>query len=157
MGGSVGVGVGTAEGVQASGTASSDTIASGAARSSPRSLRIFASPPVCVDYIPWNVALQTPTLLLMATSGAGAEFQSVRATLAARAREIRRRRRLSQEALSDLAGCDRTYIGMIERSIGNPSLRILASIAYALEVRTQELLEERKVENPGATDLGEYT
>ena len=85
------------------------------------------------------------------------EFQSVRARLAARVREIRRRRRLSQEALSDLAGCDRTYVGMIERSKGNPSLRILASIAYALKVRTEELLEERKVEKLGATDLGEYT
>ena len=62
------------------------------------------------------------------------EFEDVRAVVAARIRELRLANGLSQEKLADLAGCDRTYVGMLERRLGNPSLRVLVRIAGALSV-----------------------
>ena len=46
---------------------------------------------------------------------------------------------MSQEALADQSECHRTYIGMLERKQGNPSLRILGSISQALGVSVDEL------------------
>ncbi len=68
-------------------------------------------------------------------------FIRTRNTLAIRLRELRRQRGLSQERLADLAGCDRTYIGMLERKLGNPSLSVLGAIADALGVDIPRLLE----------------
>jgi len=68
------------------------------------------------------------------------EFNRVRGIVAARIRLLRQTRGLSQEQLADEAHCHRTYVGMLERSQGNPSLRILAEIAEALGVATAELL-----------------
>ena len=67
------------------------------------------------------------------------EFERVRGVVALRIRELRLARGISQEELADQARCHRTYIGMLERSQGNPSLLILARIASALEVTTNEL------------------
>lgn len=67
-------------------------------------------------------------------------FARVRATVAARIRELRRARGLSQEELADQAGCHRTYIGMLERGEGNPSLSVLTSIAEALDIEVAELV-----------------
>ena len=71
-----------------------------------------------------------------------AGFVGTKETLALRLRELRRVRGLSQEKLADLAGCDRTYIGMLERKIGNPSLSVLSGIAGALGVDIAELLRK---------------
>lgn len=68
-------------------------------------------------------------------------FVSARDLLAVRLRVLRLERRLSQEKLADLAGCDRTYISMLERRLGNPSLSILGAIADALEVDIPRLLQ----------------
>ena len=68
------------------------------------------------------------------------EFDEVRVAVAVRLRELRQARGLSQEALADQAGCHRTYVGMLERSLGNPSLHVLARIATALNVRVLDLL-----------------
>ena len=70
----------------------------------------------------------------------GSEFEKARAVIAARIRELRLEKGLSQEKLADLAGCDRTYVGMLERKLGNPSLRVLVEIARALEVPVNALL-----------------
>ena len=54
--------------------------------------------------------------------------------LAARVRELRSERDLSQEQLALAADVDRTYVSQIERDAGNPSLRVLCKLADALGV-----------------------
>lgn len=58
-----------------------------------------------------------------------------------RVRTLRRSRGLSQEALADLAGLDRTYISGIERGKRNVSLRNIDLIARALKVRVRDLFK----------------
>ena len=76
------------------------------------------------------------------------EYERVRAVMAARIRALRLAKGLSQEQLADLAGCDRTYVGMLERQKGNPSLSILTAIASALGERLDELFAD---EDPSDT------
>ena len=47
-------------------------------------------------------------------------------------RRLRRQRRLSQEALADLAGINRSYLGEVERGQVTPSLETIDKIAHAL-------------------------
>jgi transcriptional regulator with XRE-family HTH domain len=57
---------------------------------------------------------------------------------------VRRRRltkSLSQEALAEIAGFDRTYISLIERGARNPSFINLCRIASALETTPSQLLK----------------
>ena len=68
------------------------------------------------------------------------EFDRAKAVIAGRVRQLRQERGLSQEELADQAGCHRTYVGMLERSVGNPSLAVLASLADALGVALAELV-----------------
>lgn len=67
-------------------------------------------------------------------------FIAAREKLATRLRELRLERGLSQEELADIAGCDRTYVGMLERKLGNPSLAVIAALAEALDVDIPRLL-----------------
>jgi DNA-binding XRE family transcriptional regulator len=59
-------------------------------------------------------------------------------------REIRNKKGLSQEQLGFEAGYHRTYIGMLERGLMNPSLRTILSIASALDCPASEFV--RRVE-----------
>ena len=68
------------------------------------------------------------------------DFDSLRKVVGARLKELRRARGLSQEELADQAGCHRTYVGMIERGEGNPSLEMLSRIAGVLDVEVVEFL-----------------
>ena len=68
-------------------------------------------------------------------------FNQARGTLAERIRTLRSKRGYSQEHLADKAECHRTYIGMIERKISNPSLKLLVALADALDVGVDELLK----------------
>lgn len=70
------------------------------------------------------------------------EFERARRVIGPRIRELRKSKGLSQEQLADLAGCDRTYVGMLERQQGNPSLSVLASVASALGATIHELLAD---------------
>ena len=55
-------------------------------------------------------------------------------------REIRKAKELSQEALADKAGFDRTYISLLERGMRNLSLVNICRLAEALDVNINELL-----------------
>ncbi|MVF12328.1 helix-turn-helix transcriptional regulator [Ketobacter sp. MCCC 1A13808] len=56
-------------------------------------------------------------------------------------REIRKSKGLSQEALADIAGVDRSYMGHIERGEKNITLTKIYQIAEALNIDASELLE----------------
>jgi transcriptional regulator with XRE-family HTH domain len=57
-------------------------------------------------------------------------------------REERFKRRLTQQALGDIAGVHRTYIGMVERGEKNLTLTNIQKIAKALKIKPSELLEK---------------
>jgi transcriptional regulator with XRE-family HTH domain len=63
------------------------------------------------------------------------------AQFAKRVRELRDRKGISQERLSELAGLHRTYIGMIERAEKNITLVNLEKVARALGVKPSFLLD----------------
>jgi transcriptional regulator with XRE-family HTH domain len=54
----------------------------------------------------------------------------------------REARRLSQEAFADLSGLHRTYISQLEHGHKSPTLRVIARLAAALEVRADELIKQ---------------
>ena len=58
-----------------------------------------------------------------------------------RVRALRHAIGLSQEALADKCGLDRTYVGGIERGERNPSLRNIFRIAVALNVSLSSLVQ----------------
>ena len=66
-----------------------------------------------------------------------------RDTLARNLRLLRGERGLSQEALADLAGLHRTYVGSIERSERNVSLDNIQRLAASLDVTVARLLTEQ--------------
>ncbi len=57
-----------------------------------------------------------------------------------RVRALRTERGLSQEALADLAGIHRTYVGSVERGERNMALDNIHALADALGVAAGELL-----------------
>ena len=58
-------------------------------------------------------------------------------------RRLRMAAGLSQEALADKCDLHRTYIGAVERSERNVTLKTIGKIAVALNVDPLDLLEER--------------
>ena len=56
-------------------------------------------------------------------------------------KRLRKERGLSQEALADEAGLDRTYISGIERTVRNPTLTVLDRIAKALNCGVGDLAD----------------
>lgn len=67
---------------------------------------------------------------------------SARSRLAKNIRLLRARDGLSQEALADLVGLHRTYVGSVERSERNVSLDNIEKIAGALNVDICDILSE---------------
>lgn len=55
-------------------------------------------------------------------------------------RQARQAVGLSQEALADKAGIDRTYVSGVERGVRNPTVIIVARLAEALDVAAADLL-----------------
>ena len=62
-------------------------------------------------------------------------------------REVRTERGLSQEKLALESKYHRTYIGMLERGLQNPTLRTIVRLAEILEVPPSEIVSrfERKM------------
>ena len=56
-------------------------------------------------------------------------------------RDLRKKRKLSQEQLAHVANVHRTYIGMIERAEKNITLLNIEKIATALDVSVDDLLK----------------
>jgi len=65
---------------------------------------------------------------------------SARKRLAKNLRSLRARDGLSQEALADLVGLHRTYVGSIERCERNVSLDNIERLAQVLKLDISELL-----------------
>lgn len=65
----------------------------------------------------------------------------VRSRLATNMKRLRKERGLSQEALADSAGLDRTYVSGIERLVRNPTITVVDRVAKALECRLGDLLD----------------
>ena len=60
--------------------------------------------------------------------------------LARNLRLIRARKGISQEALADLAGLHRTYVGSVERGERNISIDNIEKLAHALGVLAADLI-----------------
>ena len=73
--------------------------------------------------------------------------------LAQAIRQVRRRRRLSQEKLAARAGIHRTYMSAIERGKANMSIGVASRLAEALGMTLSELL--RRAEDFAGTGRGE--
>ncbi len=63
-----------------------------------------------------------------------------RAALAAQLRAVRERRGLTQEALAERAGMDRSYVSGIERGRHNVPLDTICRLAWALGMEVRDLL-----------------
>ena len=71
------------------------------------------------------------------------------------ANEIRHRRKqlgISQEELGFRCGLHRTYISLVERCLRSPTIDSLSKIAFALGVRTYELLSHAEDHITGGND-----
>lgn len=71
---------------------------------------------------------------------------NARQRLASNLRSLRAQHKLSQEALADLVGLHRTYVGSVERSERNVSLDNVERLAAALGVDIADLLSESPIE-----------
>ena len=65
----------------------------------------------------------------------------IREVFARNLRNLRREKGMSQEALADEAGVDRTYISALERSAYSASITMVEKLAKVLGVEASVLLE----------------
>lgn len=66
-------------------------------------------------------------------------------SLGAAVRAVRHERGLSQEALADAAGIDRSHMGKIERGERNVTILNIARIATALDALPSDILRAAKL------------
>jgi transcriptional regulator with XRE-family HTH domain len=66
--------------------------------------------------------------------------------------ELRRAKKLSQEALADMSKVHQTYLSGVETGKRNASLLVLERIATALGVDPEELVRRRRRRAAGAAD-----
>jgi transcriptional regulator with XRE-family HTH domain len=67
-----------------------------------------------------------------------------REILAANMRKLRKDKGLSQEALANEIGVDRSYISSLERCVYSASLDMLDKIAAAFDTKTNLLITEKR-------------
>jgi transcriptional regulator with XRE-family HTH domain len=65
-------------------------------------------------------------------------------------REIRTERGWSQEKVALEAGYHRTYVGILERGLQNPTLRTIMSLAKVLGVGAAKIVERVEAKMEGA-------
>ena len=70
-----------------------------------------------------------------------ARREEVKKRFGARMRQLRKARKMSQEAVALKSGLDRSYLGQIERGESNVALINIHRIAEALEVEAGELFQ----------------
>ncbi len=75
--------------------------------------------------------------------GSRRQFHERRRAFGRRLRALRLERKLSQEALADLAGIHRTYVGSVERGERNIALDNINALADALGVSPGSLVDDR--------------
>jgi transcriptional regulator with XRE-family HTH domain len=63
--------------------------------------------------------------------------------LAARIRELRRRRKWSANHLADFSGLGRGYLSEVESAKKSPTLRTLVKLAEALQIEVGDLFSEK--------------
>ncbi|MGD9965799.1 MAG: helix-turn-helix domain-containing protein [Hyphomonadaceae bacterium] len=68
----------------------------------------------------------------------------LREVLAKNLRRVRHERGLSQEALADEAGIDRTYVSALERSVYAATVDMIEKLAGVLDTEPADLLTNRK-------------
>lgn len=56
-------------------------------------------------------------------------------------RELREKKKLSQEKLAEFCNLDRTYISLLERGLRQPTLTTLFKLSDALNIKPSELVE----------------
>ena len=71
-------------------------------------------------------------------------YEDARKRLSEKVRKARSKLGLSQEALALQAGINRSYVGQIERGIGNPSLQVMVKLASTLQIDVADLLKRDK-------------
>lgn len=74
-----------------------------------------------------------------------AQKERIKKRFGARVRQLRKARKLSQEALGLEAGLDRSYVGSIERGESNVALINIHRLAGALKVEAGELFSQGSV------------
>ena len=69
---------------------------------------------------------------------------NARQRLSSNLRHLRAEKKISQEALADLAGLHRTYVGSVERAERNVSLDNIEKLALTLGVDITQLLSDNR-------------
>ena len=83
-------------------------------------------------------------------------MRSIYPVLGRTIRELRKKRGLSQDVLSGLAGIARTHLTMIENGKIHANIETVWKLAIALDLRPSELFAhvERALEQDGRKDAG---
>ncbi len=68
--------------------------------------------------------------------------ESLSASFAKVLQRARHAKGLSQEALAHRAGLHRTYVGLVERGIRNPTIEVGHALAQALGTHLSQLIKE---------------
>lgn len=68
-------------------------------------------------------------------------FADARCRIGRRIKDIRKKRRISQEKLAEATGKSREYIGYLERGERSPSFEMILTLSIALEVKPSDLIE----------------
>ena len=84
-------------------------------------------------------------------------MQDIARQVGARIREIRQRKKLTQEIVAEKAAVNASYYGRVERGDANVSLKLLVDISVALEVPLVELVDVSPPRSPEtmASELAE--
>lgn len=60
-------------------------------------------------------------------------------------RQVRQKRKLSQEQLGLEAGFDRTYISLVERGLQSPTVRTVVRLAEVLKVSPSSIIKQMEL------------